>query len=67
MLKDLYQYQNNDLQIATSISEKAKEKKFVSNDIDISYYVSNGTYFFNINDNSNSTFMTYLHKIRQNY
>ena len=69
MLNDLYIYSENDsaTQITTYISDNINSKNFVSNELDISYFEKNDKYYFTINDNSNSNFMTYLHKIKQQY
>ena len=69
MLNDLYIYSENDsaTQITTYISDNINSKNFVSNELDISYFEKDDKYYFTINDNSNSNFMTYLHKIKQQY
>lgn len=67
MLEDLYLYNETDHQVTTLIDSSVESMNFISNEIDITYYKTNDTYHFIINDNNNSNFMTYLYKIRQQY
>ena len=69
MVEDLYEYEHNDTAtiVSTSLSDAVDNMEFVSSPLDITYYVKDNKYYFNIEDSNNSSFMTYLHKLRQQY
>lgn len=62
MQKDVYSLDNN--KISTNIDNT---KIFVSNELQISYYVSDNKYYLTINDMTNNDNMTYIHKLKNMY
>jgi hypothetical protein len=62
MQKDVYSLDNNKL--STNIDNT---KIFVSNELQISYYVNDNKYYLTINDMTNNDNMTYIHKLKNMY